>query len=286
MSGVSVVGLGLMGAALARALHGAGHDLTVWNRSPGKMAPFKEAGVRCAEDLAPAVRASDVILFCIDNYTSTRAMLEAPDITPLLPGKIIVQLSSGSPKEAAAASMWAHERGARYLDGAILAGPTDIGTADATILLSGDQSAYDGSIGLLDCLGQGSVRYQGENVRAAKTLDLAWLTSRYGNFLAAIHAANLCQSEGVGVGEFAALVQDNPALQQYAEVIESGSFDDFTASLQVWGEALDHIRRQGVDAGINTEIPDFMASLFDRAIAAGQGRKHVMALIRVLQRDG
>ena len=283
MGDVTVIGLGLMGAALARAIHKAGHDLVVWNRSSDKMRPFQAEGVRCASDISSAIKASPVVLVCIDNYATTQSMLDTPGMTPFLRDKVIVQLSSGTPKEAADAADWVHAHGATYLDGALIAGPSGIGTAEATILLSGDQSAHDRSIRLLECLGQGTVRYYGSNVRVASALDLAWLTTCYGKFIAGIHAANICQSEGIDLGEFIALIPDNPALQRYSKVIQNGNFDDFTASLQVWAEALRHIQQQGVDAGINTEIPDFMTGLFDRAIDAGYAQKHVMSLIKVLQ---
>ena len=283
MGDVTVIGLGLMGAALARTIHKAGHNLVVWNRSSEKMQPFQAQGVMCASDLPSAIEASPVVLICIDNYATTQSMLDTPDMTPFLREKVIVQLSSGTPKEASDAADWVHAHGAAYLDGAILAAPSSIGTDNATILLSGDQSAHDKSIGLLECLGQGTVRYHGGNVRVASALDLAWLTACYGNFMAGIHAANLCQSEGVDVGEFIALIPDNPSLQKYSQVIQNGNFDDFTASLQVWAEALHHIQQQGVDAGINTEIPDFMTGLFERAIDAGHAQKNVMSLIKVLQ---
>lgn len=283
MSDISVIGLGLMGAALANTILSKGHDLVVWNRSPGKMRPFQERGVHCATDVPSAIEASPVMLVCIDNYASTRSLLDTPGMGPLLRGKVIVQVSSGTPKEADEAARWVHGHGAAYLDGVILARPSDIGTSAATILLSGDDDAHRLSIDLLECLGRGTVRYLGTNVRSASALDLAWLMSRYGNFIAAIHAARVCQSEGIGVDEFIALVPDNPAMQRCAQVIHDESFDEFTASLRVWGEALQHIRQQGRDAGINTEIPDFIAGVFDRALAAGYSQSNVMSLMKVLQ---
>ena len=58
MSAITVIGLGLMGAALAQAIQRAGHDLTVWNRSPAKMQPFIDDGVAAAPDPAAAIAAS------------------------------------------------------------------------------------------------------------------------------------------------------------------------------------------------------------------------------------
>ena len=284
MSDITVIGLGLMGAALARAMQRAGHDLTVWNRSPAKMQPFIDDGVAAAPDVVSAIAASPVVLICIDNYAATNTMLQSDDIVPLLTGRTVVQLSTGTPKEAREAADWMTARDVTYLDGAILAGPNSIGTDDAQILLSGDETAYERAGNLLECLG-GTVRYLGTNVRAASALDLAWLTTCYGRFIAIIHAASLCKSEDVGVDDFISLFPDNPDIQHYAKVIHEGSFHECTATLQVWGAALQRIQQQGGDANINTQIPDFVASFFNKAVDAGYGEENVMALVKVLQGD-
>ncbi len=284
MSDITVIGLGLMGAALARAIQRAGHDLSVWNRSPAKMQRFIDDGVAGAADIASAITASPVILICIDNYAVTDAMLQPDEIAPLLAGRTVVQLSTGTPKEAREASAWMIARGVAYLDGAILAGPKSIGTDDAQILLSGEEAAHERAGKLLECLG-GTVRYLGANVGAASVLDLAWLTTDYGRFIAIIHAASLCKSEDVGVDDFISLFPDNPDIQRYAKVIHEESFHECTATLQVWAAALQRIQQQGVDANINTEIPDFVASFFKKAVDAGYGEENVMALVKVLQSD-
>ena len=106
MSKVTVIGLGRMGAALASAMHAAKHDLTVWNRSAARMRRFAERGVTAAGDAAAAVAASPVVVICIDNYTVTNELLGSADIAPLLAGRTIVQLSTGTPREAQEASQW------------------------------------------------------------------------------------------------------------------------------------------------------------------------------------
>jgi 3-hydroxyisobutyrate dehydrogenase-like beta-hydroxyacid dehydrogenase len=246
------------------------------------MQPFIDDGVAGALDVASAIGASPVILICIDNYAVTNTILQSSEIVPLLAGRTVVQLSTGTPKEARETSEWMIARDVAYLDGAILAGPNSIGTDEAQILLSGDEAAYERVGNLLECLG-GAVRYLGTNVRAASALDLAWLCTSYGRFMAIIHAANLCKSEDVGVDDFISLFPDNPDIQHYATVIHEESFHECTATLQVWGAALQRIQQQGVDANINTEIPDFVASFFTKAVDAGYGEENVMALVKVLQ---
>ena len=283
MSDITVIGLGLMGAALARTLQRAGHDLTVWNRSPVKMQPFIDDGVAGAPDVVSAIAASPVILICIDNYAATNSMLRADEVTPLLAGRTVVQLSTGTPREAAECAEWMKAHDVSYLDGAILAGPGTIGTDSSIILLAGEEAAYERSGGMLACLG-GDVRYLGANVRAASALDLAWLCDSYGRFLAVTHAACLCESEGVGVDVFASLFDEDSNIRRDANVIHSAEFEKRTATLHVWDAALQRIRAQGEDAGIDTDFPDFVSGLFRKAVDAGYGEEHVTALIKVLRR--
>jgi len=55
VSDITVIGLGMMGAALARAIQRAGHKLTVWNRSADKMQPFIDNGTAAAPDVVSAI---------------------------------------------------------------------------------------------------------------------------------------------------------------------------------------------------------------------------------------
>jgi 3-hydroxyisobutyrate dehydrogenase-like beta-hydroxyacid dehydrogenase len=272
-----------MGAALARTLQRAGHDLTVWNRSPAKMQPFIDDGVAGAPDVVSAIAASPVILICIDNYAATNSVLRSDEVTPLLAGRTVVQLSTGTPREAHESADWMKAHDVSYLDGAILGGPRSIGTDSSIILLSGEEAAYERSGGMLACLGS-DVRYLGANVRAASALDLAWLCDSYGRFLAVTHAACLCESEGVGVDVFASLFDEDSNIRRDANVIHSAEFEKRTATLHVWDAALQRIRAQGEDAGIDTAFPDFVSNLFEKAVDAGYGENHVTALIKVLRR--
>ena len=143
MSDVTVLGLGLMGSALARAYLHAGHVVTVWNRSEEKTEPLVADGAEGASDIATAVTASRVILICVDNYAVTQSFLNTEDIASQLTGRVIVQLSTGTPSGAREAATWFKERGADYIDGEILALPEEIGSEEAQILLAGPELAYD-----------------------------------------------------------------------------------------------------------------------------------------------
>ena len=143
MGDVSVIGLGNMGAALASSLLGAGLDVTVWNRSPGRTAPLAARGATAAPNARTALLASPQTLVCISDYSATARLLE--EATADLDGRTLVQLSTGTPRQAADCDEQVRAQGGRYLDGAIMVNPTDIGSAGAQILIAGPEDAFAAS---------------------------------------------------------------------------------------------------------------------------------------------
>lgn len=283
MSDITVIGLGLMGSALARTLHEGGCALTVWNRSPARMQAFAAQGIATATDIAEAFEASPVVFVCIDNYASSAALTGTAAVRATLPGRTVVQLSSGTPAEVRKAAEALRSAGARYLDGKLLCSPPSIGTRAACIRVSGDRAAFEQARRFLRLLDP-EVSWLGENVASAATVDLAWLMTWYGRFVTLAQAARICESEGTDLADLLDVLPPRDAGHHFLKVIASGNYDDHTSSLAVWADALGHIREHGVDAGIPTAIPDFIARYFDRAIEAGLGDQNVMALYKVLDR--
>jgi 3-hydroxyisobutyrate dehydrogenase-like beta-hydroxyacid dehydrogenase len=277
-----------MGSALARALLAAGHHIMVWNRSPGKTEALVELGALEARSFAEALAASPVVMICIDNYVSTRALLEADGKAGGLVGRTIVSLTTGTPREAEELSVWVTAQGARYLDGAILPGPDEIGTKTGEILISGDAAAWEVAGPLLKCLA-GKVRHVGHRVGAAAALDFAWLTMSYVQFIGVAHAANICRAQGIDLQEFIDLHPFDPAPAdpdayppELARRIKDADFNHPTATLQVWGEALAHIQQHARDAGIPPDIPDFIAGYFQRAVGMDLGQEEAIAIYKTL----
>lgn len=282
MSDVTMIGLGAMGSALARAFLGAGHAVTVWNRNPARMEPLVALGAASAPDPAAAVGASPITVVCIDDYAATRTLFEAHGILSRLGGRILVQFSTGTPGEAREAESWLRDTGVAYIDGAIMPYPDGIGEADARILFAGPEAAWRKARPVMDCLG-GDLRYLGENVAAAAVLDMTWLTYELCNYLAALHGANVCEAEGVSVRALADMFPEGYPARRLALVIDRGDFADPGATLTVWEAALRRVQRQARDAGINSEVPDLISGLFNRAIAAGLGDEDVAAVVKVLR---
>src|SRR4051794_24086108 len=137
---IAVLGLGHMGAALARLFLDAGFTTTVWNRSIDKAEPLVAAGASAAADGASAVGDSAVALFCLDRYEHVRALLEQADRAGTLAGRVVVNLTWGNPDQARAMSSWLEERGASYLDGNVYDYPVNLGPESEAIAYAGDRA--------------------------------------------------------------------------------------------------------------------------------------------------
>ena len=282
MADVTMIGLGAMGSALARAFIGAGHSVSVWNRTTGRTAPLVALGAVAADSPADAAMSSPLCVVCIDNYASTRRLIEGPGMLEALSGRTLVQLSTGTPEEARDLSGWLTGQGVHLLDGAIMPYPDGIGAEDAQILFAGPAHLYAACKPVLDCLG-GDLRHVSEEIGAAAVLDMALLTHQLANYLGVWHGARACEAEGLGIDVFASMFpQDDPAAH-LAWRIHRKDYDDPGATLEVWNAALDGIVEHAKNAGINREIPELISSLFRRAIALGHGGRDIATVIEVLR---
>ena len=288
MSDVTVIGLGAMGTALARTLMDAERNVTVWNRSPEKMEPLVALGAQGPSDFGEALAASPRVIVCISDYKTTAELFERPDITPVLNGRTVVQLSTGTPKDAKESEEWFKGFGASYLDGAILCWPRNIGTPSGLILVAGQEPAFEDCQTDLQHLA-GDLRYLGSNIGAPSTLDLAWLSRLMGVVFGSIHGALLCESEGVPVSEFTALLPANDRAVPLTQTINDGTFANVSkggATVDVAGGALARIRQQATDAGINSELPNLWCEWVKRAQTAGYGSEETAAVVKVIRRNG
>jgi 3-hydroxyisobutyrate dehydrogenase-like beta-hydroxyacid dehydrogenase len=282
MSDVTMIGLGAMGGALARAFLGAGHEVTVWNRTSSKTEPFLALGANGAPSISEAVESSQIIVFCIDNYEVSRNLISKSDLGQYLSGRTLIQLSTGTPKEAAEFEELITGFGCEYIDGAIMPYPDGIGEDDAKLLFAGSEETYNRCLPLLQCLG-GDLRYLGLNIKGAAALDMALLTHDLCCYIGVLHGSHICESENIGVGEFVAMFPEGSIAREPVEVVHSGKFDEPGATLTVWDGALQRIQNQAKDARINSEVPDFISSFFKRAIASGYGEEDVASIIKVMR---
>jgi 3-hydroxyisobutyrate dehydrogenase-like beta-hydroxyacid dehydrogenase len=287
MNNVSVIGLGAMGFTIAQLLVKSGRQVTLWNRSPAKAEQLVKDGAVLAETVEAAIRASEVVVMCVYDYKAADAIFAATGVAQAIDGRIVVQLTTGSPEDARKSLIWATQHGASYLDGAIQAAPSQMGQPDTPLLLSGNQDAYRRVEPLLKTLA-GNVVYLGEKIEAAATMDLATLSYVYGAFVGFLHGARIAESEGLDVSQYGKIVNAiSPSFgaffQHEGTVIQSGDFTITESPLRISVEAARRILQYSQGARLNTEVPELVASLLDRADAAGLSNEELASMIKVLR---
>jgi 3-hydroxyisobutyrate dehydrogenase-like beta-hydroxyacid dehydrogenase len=267
-----------MGRALAKALVERGHPTTVWNRTPGRAG---DLAVTHATTAAEAVAANDLVLLCLLDFESVVEVLDGVDLA----GRTVVNLTTGTPEEAEKLDTLLTGRGADYLDGGIMAIPSMIGTASATVLYSGSEQAFRQAEKVLEAFG--AARYLGAKVGLAALNDIAMLTGMYGMLGGFAHAAALVRGETMPVAEFTEsllipwLRGMFPALVDMAGQIDSG---DYTAvesdlSMQVANDGIAEVSRA---RGVSNELSEPLFALMRKRVEQGHGGDDFPSVIELL----
>ncbi|CAD5277582.1 conserved hypothetical protein [Bosea sp. 62] len=287
---VSVIGLGRMGAALAQAFLKAGIPTHVWNRSPGKASALADQGASVAPSVAAAAAAVDIIVVCVSTYADSDRLFRVPETAAALRGKLIIQVSSGSPNQAREQAQWAAGNGTCYLDGAIMATPNFIGEPGGTILYSGPRALFDTNQAVLLALG-GNPQFVGEDVGHASALDLSLLGQMWGALFGQFQAAAICQAEGIALDLF------EEHRQAFLPVVEGAVVDlvarirdrrfaadaETLASLDVHYGAFGLLLQLCAERGLNDLVPKAQDDLFRRAIAAGHRQDDFAAISQFMR---
>jgi len=273
MDAVTVLGIGRMGSALAAALVGDGRPVTVWNRTPATV-----PGAVTASSVAAAVAASPVVLVCVTDFPAARGVLDAPGVD--VAGRVLVNLTTGSPEDARVMADWATARRGTFVGGVVHAAPDQIGSPAATLLVSGALPA--GARSALAVLGE--VREVGRDAGAASLYDLTLLGLWYDAQVAYLDALITVGSAGVDAAQFAPF-----AARQLAYVVDGApetarevaerDYPAGPASLAEHAPVLDKIvalrSRGGLSAGRLAEVTARVRDLVER----GHGKLGLSRLV-------
>ncbi|MFB6479375.1 NAD(P)-dependent oxidoreductase [Streptomyces virginiae] len=267
---LTLIGLGDMGTAMARTWLAAGHALTVWNRTPAKAEALAAEGASVAASPAAAVAANTLVVVCLLDDESVGSALEGIDLT----GKDLVNLTTGTPGEARARAAWAEERGARYLDGGIMATPTMIGVPEAGgyVFHSGSRALFETHRAVLE-VPAGS-RFVGEDPGHAALHDVALLSAMWGMFAGISHAYALTEGEDIAPKDLAPLLSEWLGAMGFfvgnaAERLTSRDFTSGVVSnlaMQVTGSGT--MLRTAEEQGVSSELVLPYVDLLRRRLAA------------------
>jgi 3-hydroxyisobutyrate dehydrogenase len=237
---VTFIGMGRMGRLMAAHVLDAGHDLAVWNRTPGRAAELVGRGAREATSVEDAVRDADVIVLMLFGGESVHQVLRAIG-DAAKPRTLVIDATTTGPGAARRLAADAAERGLRYVDAPVVGSLAP---------------AKDGTLGIL-------VGGSDEDVAAARPLLELWGDPQRirhlgpaGSGNAVKATVNMCLGIAIaGVGEALKLAADlsldrslvldtleaGPfgwSIKQKRAMLDSGDYSGTTFSLELMAKDL------------------------------------------------
>ncbi len=143
---VAFVGLGVMGFPMAGWLSGAGHAVTVYNRSSEKAEAWAEryAG-SVANSIAEAAAGADIVFTCVGDDPDVREVVLGADgvLQAMRPGTVFVDHTTASADLAREIAEAGRKRGIGCLDAPVSGGQAGAEQGALTVMVGGEQDAYD-----------------------------------------------------------------------------------------------------------------------------------------------
>ncbi len=282
---VGVVGIGLMGAPMARQLLVAGRPVTVFNRTRSKAETLTAFGATVAESLADLGRSTDIVVLALPSGAEVLAAL-AELLTTLRSGSLVIDTSTIAPHESRDRYRMCAEQGVRYVDAPVSGGAVAIEARTLSVMAGGDDDALDQTATIVSAFagrfvrcggpGAGSVAKACNQLIVASTIEIV------------AEALMLAKASGVDpslvrealLGGFAA----SRILELHgSRMLEGNYVPGGKANLQL--KDIDIIREMGRGQAVPLEAFEAAARRFERLIELGGGELDHSAVATVLESD-
>jgi 3-hydroxyisobutyrate dehydrogenase-like beta-hydroxyacid dehydrogenase len=209
MTGVGVVGLGNMGAALAKRLVEWPGGLAVLDLDPAAVAPLVDLGARAASDLRDLASTAGVISIVVLTDEQVRAVVgELVEIAA--PGTVIAVHSTIDTKTAPLLAAAGERRGVHVLDVALTGGPSGAASGQLVAMVGGDRSAYERARPVFEHWASLLLYFgaSGAGIRAKVARNLL----QFIGYAATGEVARLAHAAGVDVPKLAAAIRHSDAI--------------------------------------------------------------------------
>lgn len=285
---LAVVGLGKMGEPIARRLVNAGHELVVYNRTPGRADRLVELGateVSSPRDVWESAEAC-ITMIADDKALEAITVGEEGVLIETARGKTLIDMSTISPAASAKLAAAAEDAGVAYLRAPVSGNPSVVEAGNLGIMVSGDPAVFEQLKPVLRDIGP-NVFYVGGK-EEARVLKLA-LNLMIGG-TAELMAEALVLGEASGLDRATMLeVMGTSAIGSPFVKYKAGPLidDDYTATFSSAAMhkdlslALDAAEGVGVPLPVTTVVQQLVRA----CLSSGMADLDLMVLLPRLQRE-
>jgi 3-hydroxyisobutyrate dehydrogenase-like beta-hydroxyacid dehydrogenase len=284
-SSVTVIGLGSMGSAQARALIRRGHRVTVWNRTSERAAALVSEGATLARTPDEAVASSPLVIMCVLDYAAADAILAEPGVASAISGRTLVQLTTGVPAQVYAQQAKVRENGGHFLAGGILAYPRSIGRPNCLIVYAGDP-IFEQHRATLLCLA-GSSQYLGTDPAAAIGAYFALSSYMISTLALFFETAAVSRRYGISIDTYyslARIVTDEilEGIRDGAHRVATGDFDGKLASIDLTIAGMEEVCKTFRQTGMPVKMTEALVDALKIASADGAGNDDISRLTETI----
>ncbi len=284
---VGIVGLGLVGTALAQRLTAAGFQVTGFDLREEARAALTARGGRAAGSLAEVAGAASCMVLAVFNTDDVLKVVEGPGgLLSVFGVRTIIDCSTGTPSELEALAARLAARGIHFIEAPLSGSSQQIAAGEATLLLGGEAAALQACESVLAAISDKRIHVGGAGMGAKAKLA----TNLVLGLNRAVLAEGMVFAENMGIPpeQFLALVLGSPATSGAAEAKGRMMVDgDFTPQSRIHQHLKDV--RLMIDSaaaeGQKLPLSEAHAELMRAAIAAGDGELDNAAIIRELRRQ-
>ncbi|MFI6490175.1 NAD(P)-dependent oxidoreductase [Streptomyces sp. NPDC050564] len=278
---VSVLGTGIMGAAMARNLARAGHTVRAWNRSRAKAEPLAADGAHIADSPAEAVQGADVVLTMLyDGPATLDVMNQASDA--LRPGMAWVQSTTAGIDAIGELAAFARQHDLVFFDAPVLGTRQPAEAGQLLVLAAGPSEHRPAVVPVLDTVGARTV-WTGEDGAAGSATRLklvanSWVvasTNAGGEVLALAHALGVDPQsffDAIAGGPL-----DMPYLHAKAELVLNQQLSPAQFSVATAAKDARLIVEAGERHGVRLDVAAASAERLERAAAQGHADEDMAA---------
>jgi 3-hydroxyisobutyrate dehydrogenase-like beta-hydroxyacid dehydrogenase len=280
---VAFLGLGIMGTGMATNLVKAGHEVSVWNRTPGKTVE----GARAAATPADAAKGVEVVWMCVSDTAAVETVLFGKDGVEqsLTPGMIVADSSTISPAATLKFAERIRARGADYVDNPVTGSKAGAEGGSLIFIVGGAEAAIEKLKPLYAAMGKVFFRVgetgKGQAAKIAMNLQIALIYEGFAEGL------TLAAKLGVDAQTLLPLIQ--------ASMIRSGVVDykapfvlkrDFTPNfpMKLMHKDIKLMLDAAKEARVKLPALEIVEEIYDVAVEDGNGDLDYAATITLLEK--
>ncbi|KRE59405.1 2-hydroxy-3-oxopropionate reductase [Arthrobacter sp. Soil736] len=288
MSTIAFIGLGTMGRGMVNNLLHAGHNVTVWNRSPEQVNQAVTRGATSAATLAEATKDADFVMYCLSDDAAVREVVLASGglAETVNPDSIVIDLSTIDPETSAEEAEAFAARNVAFLDAPVFGSKGEAAAGGLWVVAGGELETFNRARPVLSAISE-TTHYMGPSGNGARmklvgNLLVAAQLEALGESLSLARKAGLSLHDVLGVLK----VTDfrSPIFDGVGAAVVAG---DYTPSFALNLMLKDGKLVQTFAERLGVSVPGTRAtvSTIERAVEAGFGNENASALIKVLASD-